>query len=72
LALRLLSSQDIKRAPIERKQTAYSTINWNEVNLNVLSVFNESPHSTSDTSNEGSPYMLMDNILWGTQHVSSY
>lgn len=71
-ALRLLSSQDIKRAPIERKQTAYSTINWNEVNLNVLSVFNESPHSTSDTSNEGSPYMLMDNILWGTQHVSSY
>lgn len=73
-ALRLLNSQDIKRAPIERRQTGYSTINWNEVNPNVLSMFNEPSHSnasTSDTSNGGSPYMLVDNILWGTQRVSS-
>jgi hypothetical protein len=73
-ALRLLNSQDIKRTPIERSQTGYSTVNWNEINPKVLSMFNESSHSsasTSDTSTEGSPYMLMDNILWGTQRVSS-
>jgi hypothetical protein len=70
-ALRLLNSQDIKR---ERRQTGYSTTNWNDVNPNLLSIFNEPSHSNasaSDTSNEGSPYVLMDNILWGTQHMSS-
>ena len=70
-ALRLLNSRDIKR---EHKPTGYSAANWNDVNPNLLSIFNEPSHSNasaSDTSNEGSPYMLMDNILWGTQHVSS-
>jgi hypothetical protein len=70
-ALRLLNSQDIKR---ERRQTGYSTTNWNDVDPSLLSMFNEPSHSnaaSSDTSNEGSPYMLMDNILWGTQPVSS-
>jgi hypothetical protein len=73
-ALRLLNSQDIKRAPIGRQQSGYSPINWNEANSNASSMFNESPHpnaSTPDTSTEGSPYVLMDNILWGTQGVSS-
>jgi hypothetical protein len=71
LALRLLNSQDIKR---ERRQTGHSITNWNEMSPNMLSMFSEPLHSnasTSDTSNEGSPYMLMDNILWGTQRVSS-
>ena len=70
-ALRLLNSQDIKR---ERKQTVPSIPNWNEMSPNMLSMFNEpwySNASASDTSNEGSPYMLMDNILWGTQRMSS-
>jgi hypothetical protein len=73
-ALRILNSPDRKGATIERRQTDSSPINWNEVTSNTLSVFNESSHSnptTSDTSNELSPYMLMDNILWGMQRGSS-
>jgi hypothetical protein len=73
-ALRRLNSQEVGGVAAERNAGRNSSVCWKEGGSEAPSTFDEPlliTSSISDKSNEGSPYALMDKILWGTQCMSS-
>jgi hypothetical protein len=73
-ALQRLNSQNVMKVAPGRNAGRNSPVFSKECDSEGSSMFNESSliiPSFSDRSNEGSPYALMDKILWGTQRMSS-
>jgi len=72
LALRRLTLQELGKALPKRNIGDNAQVFWKEGESDASPMSNWSPLSTSlapDNSNEGSPYALMDKILWGTQNI---
>jgi len=73
-ALRRLNSQSVGSMHSGGNTSGKSPVSWGEGEFEASSMSNESSISvplTRDKSNEGSPYALMDKILWGTHRMSS-
>jgi hypothetical protein len=73
-ALRRLNSQAVGSVCPGGSVDGNLQVLWREGESEASSMSNEPPFSVSptpDKSNGGSPYALMDKILWGTHRISS-
>jgi hypothetical protein len=73
-ALRRLNSQAVRGVRSGGSVDGNVQVLWREGECEGSAMSNESPLSVSpapDKSNDGSPYALMDKILWGTHRISS-
>jgi len=68
VALRRFNSQNAEQLRLQQSTGGTLPTSWNDGDAKAPWMFGESSHPVSacDGSSEGSPYVLMDKILWGT------
>jgi len=69
VALRRLNSRNAEELRLRCSADGISPTSWNDGHSKASLMFNEYSNPASlatDSSNEGSPYVMMDKILWGT------
>jgi hypothetical protein len=70
-ALGRLNSQGVGSMLSGGNTSGNSPVLWREGEFEASSMSNESVSLSRDKSNDGSPYALMDKILWGTHRTPS-